>query len=138
MQEDDLLRLLEESKAWNTTHGVTGMLLYITGEIAQYKQGRFIQALEGTEEEIRSLFEKIQHDPRHHDIILLNEGPIFQRNFETWLMGFKSMSLQDYKKFPGYFDLNDKFLRTARQKQLNVPLTYLKNFYSMSLNKSIH
>ena len=136
MQEKELLDLLEESKEWNNPHGITGLLLYVRGQIASYPQGRFIQALEGTEVEVRNVFAKIQHDCRHRDIILLNEGPIPKRNFETWLMGFKSINTKTYKNQPGYFELNDKFLRSGQLQKLNIPLTYLKNFYKMSLSSA--
>ena len=50
--EDDLVALLTQARQNNTAHGLTGMLLY--------KDGNFMQVLEGDEAEVRRLFHTIE------------------------------------------------------------------------------
>ena len=60
--------------------------LNITGVLLTY-QGIFFQILEGEEDLIESLYEKILKDPRHHDILCLkNEEHITSRSFPDWSM----------------------------------------------------
>ena len=55
--DEELVQLLEASRENNSKIGVTGMLLY--------KEGNFMQLIEGPEESVRSLHAKISIDPRH-------------------------------------------------------------------------
>ena len=101
----DLVSLLETCRRNNTAAGVTGMLLY--------KAGNFMQVLEGEEETVRSLHEKIQHDPRHRGLLTLTEHMIPQRQFGEWSMGFRNLSDPALLALPGYNEflnvpLNDK------------------------------
>lgn len=137
MQQEELLTLLKDSRSWNETHGITGMLLYIRAEIQNVNQGKFIQVLEGPEGEIRSIFEKIRIDNRHHHLIVLNEANAKKRNFATWTMGFAAMDGEEYKTNPGYFELNDTFLSNANRQKLNMPLNFLKSFYTINLSSKI-
>jgi hypothetical protein len=134
MQEHDLLDILDKSKASNLEHDVTGMLLYLEGRFLSRDEGRFMQVLEGREEDVKSIFEKIKNDKRHHDIIVLEQSAFSQRNFETWSMGFKSMKLEDCKALPGYFDLNDEFVKSNVLQQSNLSLNFLKSFYKINGN----
>lgn len=60
--------------------------LNITGVLLTY-QGIFFQILEGEEDLIENLYEKILKDPRHHDILCLkNEEHITSRSFPDWSM----------------------------------------------------
>ncbi|MGI4020079.1 MAG: BLUF domain-containing protein [Janthinobacterium lividum] len=129
MTDKDLLPLLEESRNWNIGHGLTGMLLYVEGQFLERKEGKFMQVLEGSEFEVRAIFEKIKSDNRHRNIILLNEKAIEKRNFKTWLMGFESLKLEDYTKIPDFFELNIDFLKNGNLQNFNNSLNFLKSFY---------
>jgi len=136
MQDVELALLLEQSRTWNKDHGLTGMLLYIEGSFLHFNGGRFIQALEGEEEEVRVTFEKIQFDNRHYDLIKIHESTSFKRNFKDWTMGFISLSQQSFAEMPGSFPLDVSFL-SAKTDYFNVPLNFLKSFYSLNA-KSPH
>jgi len=136
MQEDDLAQILEESKTWNEAHGLTGMLLYIEGEFLKYNGGRFIQVLEGDEADVKEIFEKIQTDNRHFNIIKLTEAKMIRRSFEDWSMGFKAMTHTDYKELPGSFELDDSLLEDKKFDNLNVPISFLRSFYCMTMKKA--
>ena len=80
----DLLALLEQSRAKNVRAGITGLLLY--------KDGNFMQLLEGPEAAVRELYAAIRRDARHHGIILLLEGTVEEREFPDWAMAFPDLT----------------------------------------------
>ena len=88
--------LLTQSRAWNTAHQLTGVLLYCENNI--------IQVLEGTQDEVEYIFERIAQDVRHRDIFKLADGPIAQRNFSQWSMGFKAVHSEDLQYLAGYLN----------------------------------
>lgn len=47
-----------------------------------------MQVLEGPEADVRALYARIQHDPRHAQVVTVSEGPGPQRRFAEWRMGF--------------------------------------------------
>jgi hypothetical protein len=75
-----LAGILTHARAYNGAHGLTGMLLYA--------EGSFFQVLEGTAEEIDTLFARIGRDPRHRRITRIIREPIRARTFSDWSMGF--------------------------------------------------
>lgn len=101
--DEELIQLLEASRQNNSKIGVTGMLLY--------KEGNFMQLIEGPEESVRSLHAKISIDPRHSGLITLLQGHQEKREFQDWAMGFQSLDAAGVRQLPGYSDI------------LNVPLT---------------
>ena len=74
-----LVSLLAEARAYNARHAITGVLLHANG--------MFVQCLEGPSAAVASLYERIVHDPRHADIVLLQSVPLSQRHFGDWWMG---------------------------------------------------
>lgn len=101
--ETELVELLATSRKNNASVGVTGMLLY--------KEGKFMQLLEGEEAQITRVFEKISKDPRHRNVITLLEGREDRRVFSEWLMGFSNLDAEAAESIPGY------------SEYLNTPLT---------------
>jgi Sensors of blue-light using FAD len=75
------MELLKGSVQRNTQAGITRLLLY--------RDGTFMQALEGDKATVTALFAKISRDPRHHQIIRLIGEPIGHRFFPTrrWPFG---------------------------------------------------
>ncbi len=96
MSEQDLRDLLEECRTNNQRLNVTGMLLY--------RNGFFIQALEGEEEVVEKLFSEIAKDPRHQDVLRVYKAPILVRSFPTWTMGFNVIGDQHHLDMEGYSD----------------------------------
>lgn len=81
---DELLdAILTVSRRNNAREGITGMLL--AGE------GVFLQVLEGEVTAVRSLVSRIRRDPRHRNVMILNEETISRRLFGNWDMGFKRL-----------------------------------------------
>lgn len=137
MSQDALLNILKQSRDWNTTHNITGMLIYIEGlfintegrAISTRRSGRFMQVLEGPKEELDMLFNHIQNDKRHHHVTLLHRADIADRNFETWQMGFQSLTLEQYRSVPSFFELDQSFKNAATADLQCLPLKILQSFY---------
>lgn len=97
----ELLAILGKFKRNNDLLGITGMLLY--------KDGNFIQALEGEEQNVRNLFAKVSRDPRHRGVMTLAEGFRAERQFSGWSMAFRNLDEPEARTTPGY----SEFLNTA-------------------------
>ncbi len=91
---------------------VSGMLVY--------HGGSFLQVLEGAEENVATVFESIERDPRHDRTKVLLRQTIERREFGEWSMGFvdggtavtKPAGMVDY--YRGLPELSDAATR-ARQ-----------------------
>ncbi len=92
--ETALLARLPRYRAKNLRLAITGLLLY--------KQGEFMQVLEGEETDVRSLFATIQADPHHNRVQLLVSLDVPKRHFARWSMGFKNLDNIDAGTVPGY------------------------------------
>jgi len=84
MKESDLAELLNQSRENNSRRNITGMLLY--------KDGSFMQAIEGEEADVRGLLNKISEDSRHQGIITLLQGALQERQFGKWSMAFANVN----------------------------------------------
>jgi hypothetical protein len=82
----------EASVRNNLRRKVTGMLLYAEGGI--------LQVLEGEKADVLETFNAIEHDPRHHGIIVLLEEAISERQFPAWSMGFKHLTATELQQCP--------------------------------------
>lgn len=78
--EPRLRALLDESRAYNQQHALTGLLCY--------GDGFFVQVLEGPPEAVRALYARIQRDPRHQYVRTLSEGRAPQRWFADWRLAY--------------------------------------------------
>ena len=96
-----LEELLENSRARNLGCGVTGLLLYVSGN--------FIQLLEGDRADVEATRRRIAADPRHRGIITLLESECEAREFPDWSMGFHRVNEMEGNALPGYSD----FLRQS-------------------------
>ena len=106
---DDLRELLERSRANNERLGVTGMLVYA--------DGNFLQVLEGQDDVLSGLLEKIEADPRHRDILTIWRGNVDEPSFGDWRMGFFDGSGGKLKLLPGFIDLFGARFDTATLTQ---------------------
>lgn len=95
---DDIVKL---SKRQNRAHHITGVLFYI--------QGRFMQVIEGKEEDLRQLMSNIEKDKRHKDVHYLVDEPVITRGFRKWNMdafklgGDKSFDLETLRELTNAF-----------------------------------
>lgn len=125
---DDLARLLTHSRERNSADGITGLLVYRYN--TDFKRGNFLQVLEGTEDALEDVWRRISGDPRHHTIIVLDEGESETRMFGDWSMGFRNVDESDLAKFAGFSELgSDEFWKNAKKQALPDALSTLQSFY---------
>jgi hypothetical protein len=92
LEDGELVDLLLQCRRNNDRDGITGMLLY--------KDGVFVQALEGPRFAVRACFERIRRDERHQDLSVLVDQAIRERTFSDWSMGFRSVTAADLAIHP--------------------------------------
>lgn len=118
-----LTDLLEQSRKANRLLDITGMLLY--------KDGNFMQLLEGPMAAVQTLAAKIKRDPRHRGFIALLHEEEASREFSGWEMGFKKLDAKTVTDIPGYSDFLDlpldseEFLQSP-SKALKLLLNFKK------------
>jgi hypothetical protein len=101
MSPTALTELLQQARAYNQAHQLTGLLLYA----AATKE--FVQVLEGPRDEVEHLYHKIARDERHKHAFVLNEEAAAGRMFPDWRMGFVATGLKDLP-LTGYMPLVDE------------------------------
>ncbi|WP_405292460.1 BLUF domain-containing protein [Algibacter sp. Ld11] len=72
--------ILNETQSKNDNNNITGVLVK--------KDKIFFQIIEGTETVIDKLYQKIQEDTRHSNIIEILNAPISQLSFEAFDAGY--------------------------------------------------
>lgn len=80
----DLIPLLEQSRSYNASVGITGILFI--------NRGRILQVLEGKKELIEALYQRIEKDQRHTNLVKLADCPIRDRSFRHWSMHCKAIT----------------------------------------------
>jgi hypothetical protein len=76
--------ILSQSRQYNPSSGITGILCY--------GGGIFLQAIEGGRMPVSELYGHIQRDARHKEVVLLHYEEISERRFGGWTMGQVNMS----------------------------------------------
>ena len=118
--DQELLDLLSHSRESNQRCGVTGMLLY--------KEGDFMQVIEGEQDVIRRLFERISLSKRHSMVTVLADAPVQERAFADWSMGFRNLSPQDVSQTPGFTDFLNRRLIESRPSEAKLAHRILSTF----------
>ena len=122
--DTDLVALLKKSREKNTRLGITGMLLY--------KSGNVMQVLEGPDDAVRKLIKTINADDRHHGVITLLERQIEQREFPDWTMGFKNLNDPELRESSGYSEfmnepLDSRIFQAEPSKALKLLEIFRRN-----------
>jgi hypothetical protein len=99
--DEEISKILAACKRNNPGKSITGVLIH--------SDKRFIQYLEGYEDQLKDIFEKISLDERHGGVNIRDFSPISERLFPSWHMGYKSISLQDVE-FNSTISENDKMI----------------------------
>lgn len=84
MDTSSLDEILSLARTNNSARNITGMLLY--------HDGSFIQVLEGEQDDVENLYEKISQDSRHEDANVVLRTEVEERAFNQWSMGYKRTS----------------------------------------------
>ena len=75
-----VLQILKASQRNNAPADVSGALLF--------NKGAFAQVLEGPRRQVEDTFERIQRDPRHGDVTVLQCGSVESRGLANRSMAF--------------------------------------------------
>lgn len=117
----DLERILDASVRNNKRSDITGMLLYI--------EGTFLQALEGDEAAVTGAYRRIEGDPRHQGLVVIQSSPIKSRSFPDWRMGFKYLGAEELSKRDSYRNhINNDFYSKVRDLKPDTALAMLREF----------
>lgn len=103
--DDTLFDILRTSEANNAPEGITGLLMYGAGS--------FMQVLEGPSEALDRAMANISRDPRHEDIVTVEDVENVPRLFGDWSMAFvreENMREDDRRKIR---DLRASVLKDA-------------------------
>lgn len=93
--DTELLELLARARTVNSLHEVTGMLVYAARS--------FLQLIEGQDEDVEVVWDRIRMDPRHTELRVLDDGPVSARQFGDWSMGFEHPVQAELERtLPGY------------------------------------
>lgn len=100
LTEPELLDILTVSRRNNYVKNVTGMLLYAGGT--------FMQVLEGEEAVVKEVYQKVEQDTRHKNLIQLITGTTDHRNFPDWNMAFASVNSNILVELESYMNPREK------------------------------
>jgi hypothetical protein len=128
LSEDELKRLLESARQRNSRHRVTGVLLY--------NDGSFLQYIEGPPEGLVVVFEHIRRASQHHDIIELVNGPVTERVFPDWLMGFTEPTKSELLSI-SQTSWQRSFDAIERQQGKSPGLTLLTGFWQRATSRTL-
>ncbi len=107
MPKSKLYKILVDSRVSNRLADVTGLLVYV--------DGTFLQVLEGEQNVVSALLEKISKDRRHKDVKVVYKTGIEGRTFNAWQMAYVSPSPKELATWAG---LNDTTTLEATLKTL--------------------
>ncbi len=93
LEDRDMESILAASRRNNKALGVTGLLIYADGV--------FIQVLEGTEEAVGRLYDKIAEDVRHDNVAVISDQICEERTFPRWAMAHLSGSAETVGEWAG-------------------------------------
>ena len=123
LNESELKALLKVIRKKNKAHGITGLLLY--------NNSTFIQVIEGLEDTLHQVFEKIKKDNRHTNVVILLEEPIQERTFPDWYMGFQQIKDDQTRNIKGFSDFmndSDSTLLKGSTEEVMHLLTSFKKY----------
>lgn len=121
LSRQEIMDILDKSREKNKQLDITGMLLY--------KDGNFLQVLEGEENVVTKLYETIEADLRHIGTHLMLKRPIDERTFGDWQMGFVDLDDVDPSQLEGYSNFLDTPLDKIQDGSLAY--TFLNTFKSI-------
>lgn len=82
MTPRELLQLRQSIQGYNRSNGISGCLIYQDSE--------FMQLLEGKQQALHALCDRIRADQRHEDFRIIAQGPLTRRAFNDWGMVLRS------------------------------------------------
>ena len=103
-EEPELEALLQAARRNNGRSGVTGILLY--------DDYSFLQVLEGAEQDVQRTVARIQRDPRHSGMTVVQDQAIVDRDFSDWSMAYAQADSADFDRLRQARKLDRDFMRS--------------------------
>jgi hypothetical protein len=121
LSNEEVSDLLNTCRTNNSKAAITGMLIYF--------DGTFVQFLEGPENNIDQLFQKIKKDKRHQDVVLLIDGNQAEREFSNWSMAYKQLTIEETAQRTGQKQFRKEDLFKGKDPNTSHPgLVLIKSF----------
>lgn len=123
----EIQNILDSCKRNNSTKDITGILLH--------SENNFIQYLEGEADTIKELYDLIKKDDRHERAIMISFGPITERVFPSWEMGYKDVSNQGVGFLSDVGSEEKKIFRSmlsGKKQEDNRSINTLVKFFNMA------
>ena len=89
----NLLDLLHTSRGYNTIDNISGLLMH--------RNGYFLQIIEGEQDVIKDLFQRLNNDTRHINIKLILDRSVESRLFSNWAMACADFDEPELSMLPG-------------------------------------
>lgn len=118
--QEDLATLLAQSRQNNLERGITGVTLYVRGNI--------IQVLEGEPQAVQGLYERICQDERHQNLTKVLDRAIGERLFVSYWMGYETITEEQLAEIRQVVDLDTPF-QAAEPVAMPAILTTIRAFY---------
>lgn len=118
----DLVGLLVVSRNNNDFDQITGVLAF--------REGRFLQLLEGPMDAVRARMRIIERDPRHKNVTILLQEVTQTRQFPDWTMGFQAIAPDKVDNTPGYRATFDGIAHSGAAGGTLLALRQLLSWYA--------
>lgn len=91
MSEQDLESILNDARTGNESRDVTGVLVF--------RDGVFLQVLEGERQTVEDLLKSIESDSRHRDVTIFHQMEVSGRTFGSWQMAYVCPDPEELSKW---------------------------------------
>ena len=126
LSPEDIRDILAVSRRNNQRDGISGMLAY--------HDGSFFQVIEGPEDAINALLDRIERDPRHGSVLPLLSAEVESRAFPEWRMAY--VDLMQPEGAPGVLQLRqiaDQARTLTDDRRINTLLaSFVRGFRDLA------
>jgi hypothetical protein len=126
ISKDEILDILKYSRRNNVKNEITGILVYWK------KTNQFLQLLEGEENVILNLYDRICMDNRHSLSKIIYQEDILERGFKGWTMAFKSVDEIDTSCIDGFSKFSKLGFTNERTKvSPSIAISLIQSFKNL-------
>lgn len=116
--------IFDQTLKKNTSLDISGVLVF--------NEGNFMQIIEGENDKISILYDKIKEDSRHHNIIEIINNPVKEKLFEGFETGYAVINnLKGLYSLQVYLNLLNQ--SNIRKSHLKLVSNIIKKFLSVNI-----
>lgn len=120
--------ILNRAKTNNRHYGITGIM--------SYKQGFYLQAIEGSDTQVNDLVNNIRQDPRHNDMQTILDVETDHRYFTGWAMNLSPLLSRNREFKSMMADMACKLLKLPASVKMRADV-FFKEQSAKSVPRSI-